>query len=113
VENHFTACYGGFGGNLHDGKIVCSAPTHIGPEDPQDNHDYRYLSDFTVTWKATNRLTSITDLSYVDEPVQAEGYGVAQYFTYALTNGLKNPPEVCYDRSLNKPMPLAIGLIAT
>ena len=88
-NNNSVAFYGGFVGNLYDGKVAYAALTHIGPEDPHNNHDYRYLSDFTVTWKATNRLTSITDLNYVyEQSVHAEGYGVAQYFTYTLTDWL-------------------------
>jgi hypothetical protein len=88
-NNDSASFYGGLGGSLAGGKVTYAALTHIGPENPNDNHDYRYLSDLTVTWKATDRLTSITDLNYVyEESFRAQGYGIAQYFTYAVTDWL-------------------------
>lgn len=88
VENNndspsFSAAVSGKAGN---GKVTYALATHFGPEDPHDNHDYRYLSDATLSWKATDQLTLTTDLNYVyEESVRARGYGIAQYLDYALT----------------------------
>jgi hypothetical protein len=61
--------------------------THAGPENAHDNHDYRYLSAITLTWKATDKLTSITDMNYAyEESFGAKGYGIAQYLTYAISD---------------------------
>ena len=88
-NNESASFYGGIGGSLWNGKVRYAALTHIGPENVNDNHNYRYLSDFTVTWNATDRFTSITDFNYVyEESFEAKGYGIAQYFTYAITDWL-------------------------
>jgi hypothetical protein len=88
-NNDSPSFYGGLGGSFGGGRVSYAALTHIGPENPDNNHDYRYLSDFTLTWKVTDRLTSITDLNYVyEESFNAQGYGIAQYFTYALNDWL-------------------------
>jgi hypothetical protein len=88
-NNNALAFHGGIGLNFYDGKVVVSASTHIGPETPHNNHDLRYLSDITTTWKITDMLTSITDLNYaLDEVSNAQAYGIAQYFTYAINSWL-------------------------
>src|SRR5437773_3033440 len=80
---------GGVGLNLLDGKLTILATTSIGPETPNNNHDQRYLNDITTTWKITDKLTSITDLNYArDEVIDAQAYGIAQYFTYAINSWL-------------------------
>ncbi len=86
-NNDSVSFYGGLGLNCCDGKVACAAMTHIGPENPRDNHDYRYLSDIVATWKITNKLTSITDINFIyEESVNAKGYGIAQYLTYAVND---------------------------
>jgi Putative beta-barrel porin-2, OmpL-like. bbp2 len=88
-NNDSLAFHGGFGLNLNGGKLVIAASTHIGPETPGNDHDLRYLSCVTTTWKITDKWTSITDLNYaLDEVTDAEAFGVAQYFTYSVTNSL-------------------------
>jgi hypothetical protein len=88
-NNDSLAFHGGIGLNFNEGKIVIAASTHIGPETPNNNHDQRYLSDITTTWKITDKLTSITDLNYaLDEVSDAQAYGIAQYFTYAINSWL-------------------------
>jgi len=80
---------GGFGLNLQDGKLTILAITSLGPETPNDNQDYRYLNDVTVTWKVSDKLTSITDLNYTyDDGANAACYGVAQYLTYQINDWL-------------------------
>ena len=88
-NNDAPAFHGGVGLNFNDGKVVVSASTHIGPETPHNNHDLRYLSDITTTWKITDKLTSITDLNYaLDEVAGAKAYGIAQYLTYSINSWL-------------------------
>jgi hypothetical protein len=88
-NNDSLAFHGGIGLNFNEGKVVVAASTHIGPETPNNNHDQRYLSDITTTWKITDKLTSITDLNYaLDEVSDAQAYGIAQYFTYAINSWL-------------------------
>ncbi|MBI2799829.1 MAG: porin [Gammaproteobacteria bacterium] len=88
-NNGSAAFHGGFGLTLLGGKVVSFASTHIGAENPRDNHNTRYLSDITTTWKISDTFTSITDLNYIyEESVDARGYGIAQYFTYAYSDWL-------------------------
>lgn len=80
----------GFGLNLLDGNLTVLELSHIGPENPHNNHSYRYLNDMTTTWKINKCLTSITDLNLVyDDLLPAWGGGVAQYFTYAVNDWLQ------------------------
>ena len=86
-NNDSVSFYGGLGLNCCDGKVTCAAMTHIGPENPRDNHDCRYLSDIVTTWKITDRLTAIIDMNFIyEESVNAKGYGIAQYLTYAVND---------------------------
>ena len=88
-NNDSVSFYGGLGGSFAEGKVSYAALTHIGPENPGDNHDFRYLSDVTLTWKPAPRFTSITDLNYVyEEAFDARGYGIAQYLTYEINRWL-------------------------
>jgi hypothetical protein len=91
IEDNNTALafHGGVGLNFNEGKIVVAASTHIGPETPNNDHDFRYLNAITTTWKITDKLTSITDLNYaLDEVSDAQAFGIAQYFTYAINSWL-------------------------
>ena len=86
-NNDSVAFHGGVGLNLCDGGLTVLATTHVGPETPDDNHDYRYLNDITIVAKPTKQLTLITDLNYIyDEAADATGYGIAQYLTYAFSD---------------------------
>src|SRR5438045_3334860 len=88
-NNDSVAFDGGIGLDLNESKLVISAATHIGPETPNNNHDPRYLSTITTTWKITDKLTSITDLNYAyDAGADAAAYGAAQYFTYTINSWL-------------------------
>src|ERR1700681_3647896 len=84
-NNHSAAFEGGIGLNLLDGNLTTLAVTHAGPEDPQNNHDWRYLNDITTTWKINKSWTSITDLNLVYDTLGGGkwGGGGAQYFTYS------------------------------
>src|SRR6266487_7013127 len=88
-NNDSLAFHGGIGLNFNEGKVVVAASTHIGPETPSNNHDQRYLNCITTTWKITDKLTSIIDLNYAhNDGADADGYGVAQYFTYTINSWL-------------------------
>ena len=77
----------GFGMTFNGGKLLVNAATHIGPETPDDDHDLRYLSDIYLTWKMTDKWTSITELNFArDDAANADGYGGAQYLTYAIND---------------------------
>ncbi len=88
-NNSSVAFEGGFGLNLLDGNLTTLAITHFGPENPGNNHDYRFLNDITTTWKINKCLTSITDMNLIyDQLLPAWGGGVAQYITYAVNDWL-------------------------
>jgi hypothetical protein len=77
----------GFGLNLSGGKLLVNAATHIGPETPDNNSDLRYLSDIYLTWKITDKWTSISEFNFIrDNAAEADGYGAVQYLTYAFND---------------------------
>jgi len=86
-NNDRPAFHGGFGLNFKEGKIVVLASTHVGPETSNDDHNIRCLNDVAITWKVTDRFTSITDINYAhDAGAEADAYGVAQYLTYTIND---------------------------
>lgn len=98
-NNDTLSFHGGFGLNLFDGKLAIMATTHIGAENDafnerggprgnlDTNSDNRYLNDIAITWKITDKLTSLTDINYIrDDGFDAEAYGIAQWFTYAFND---------------------------
>jgi hypothetical protein len=90
-NNSSIAFEGGVGLNLLGGNLTTVALTHIGPENPGNNHDWRYLNDITTTWKITSAFTSITDLNLIVDSIDNGkwGGGVAQYLTYSLNDWLQ------------------------
>jgi hypothetical protein len=97
-NNSAFAFQGGFGlNNLAGGKLTVSALTHIGqenaclnaPANVRCNSDFRYLNDVVLTYKATDKWTFVTELNYIrDDAFKADGYGIAQYATYAVNDTL-------------------------
>lgn len=86
-NNSAGAGQAGIGLNLMDGKLTILALTHIGPENPRNNDDLRYLNDITATLKVNDKLTLTTDVNYIrDDGLHAIGYGAAQYAVYNLTD---------------------------
>lgn len=96
---------GGIGGvNLTflGGNLTVLALTHVGPEQstralsPEGfnaNGEWRAYNDMVITYKASDKLTLTTELNWVrdaygfdDRPVN--GFGAAQYASYALTDTL-------------------------
>ena len=94
---------GGVGFNLLDGKLTMLATTNIGPQNPATpvgidqcggcapSSTLRFLNDLVVTWKATDKLTFITDMNWAHDDAAGgrDGYGIAQYVSYAITDFLK------------------------
>ncbi len=84
----------GLGFNLLDGNLTILALSHIGPENPSrvvPNADsyMRYLSDITVTYKATDKLSFTTEVNHIrDDFARADAYGAAQYVQYTLSDTL-------------------------
>jgi hypothetical protein len=88
-NNSSAGFHGGIGLSLADGAVTALATTHIGPENPGNNHDPRYLNDLVVTWKATPKFTAILDANFAEDesvPGTAKAYGAAIYFTYAVND---------------------------
>jgi Putative beta-barrel porin-2, OmpL-like. bbp2 len=88
-NNDSVSFHGGIGLNLLEGKLTILATTSIGPETPNNNHDQRYFNDIAITAKITDKFNSLTDLNYaLDEVSDAQAFGIAQYFTYAINSWL-------------------------
>jgi Putative beta-barrel porin-2, OmpL-like. bbp2 len=84
----------GFNLSLLDGKLTVLALTHIGPENPtrtvpNANSELRYLNDIAVTYKPSDTLSLTTEFNYIrDDAFNADGWGIAQYASYALNDKL-------------------------
>jgi hypothetical protein len=88
-NNGGAAFQGGFGLNgLADGKLTVLALTHLGPEDVAETKHWRFLNDIVATYKATDKLTFVSEFNYIHEEGfgGADGYGFAQYVSYALND---------------------------
>jgi hypothetical protein len=94
---------GGVGLNLMGGSLTVLATTNIGPQNPATavgiagcggcapSSTLRFLNDMVVTWKATDRLTFVTDMNWIHENGAGglDGFGIAQYAAYAINDWLK------------------------
>lgn len=97
----------GFGLNLWDGKLTVLALSHVGPENPTNAYPdsagkMRYLNDVVVTYKPSDKLSFTTELNYIkDDYFRAEGYGAAQYASYAISDTvtLNGRAEIWRDNS--------------
>ena len=103
-----SAFLGGVNLTLMDGNLTVLALTHIGPENASRalspagfnaNGYFRYFNDVVVTYKATTTLTLTTELNWVRDdfgatgfrtgkPSPSNGFGVAQYASYTLSDTL-------------------------
>jgi hypothetical protein len=96
---------GGFNLTFLDGKLTLLALTHFGPENAtrvlspigfNANGYWRFYNDVLLTWKATNTWTFVTEANWIRDgfgsvvnPGKAvNGFGVAQYASYALNETL-------------------------
>jgi len=94
-NNGVGAGLAGFGlNNLLGGKLTVLALTHFGPENPtrtvpNANSEFRYENDVVITYKPTDKLSFTAELNYIrDDAFRADGYGAAQYASYALSDQL-------------------------
>jgi hypothetical protein len=92
-NNRRPAGIAGFALNLLGGDLTFTALTHIGPEDAKRaapsfaNSALRYDNDVVVAYKYSDKLTFTTEVNYErEEGYRAEGYGAAQYVSYALND---------------------------
>ena len=87
-NNDAPGFHGGFKFSVGEGNVLEGA-THIGPESTDNNSDLRYINDLAWTWQISEKLSSTTELNYIrDEEADADGYGLAQYFTYVINDAL-------------------------
>ena len=96
-NNDVEAFHGGIGLNFFGGKLTVLATTSIGAENDANNEQFgvhtnsaiRQLHDVAITYKITDKLTTIIDANYgQDDGFHAEWYGVANYLTYAVNDWL-------------------------
>jgi len=101
-NNSAIAGIGGFGLNLMGGNLTVLALSHFGPEQPtrllsplgfNADGEWRSYNDVVITYKASDALTLVTELNWVrdaygtqNKPVN--GFGGAEYASYALTDTL-------------------------
>lgn len=86
-NNGSVSFHGGCGLNFYEGSLTALATTHIGPENPHNNHDQRCLNDLVVTWKVNANTIAVLDANFAqdDSPARnAKAYGAAAYLTYQL-----------------------------
>lgn len=84
--------------NLLDGKLSLIALDHMGPENssrvvPNASGYMRFYNDIVATYKATDKLTLVTEGNWVHDAFGAAGTGadaggVAQYASYTLSDTL-------------------------
>jgi hypothetical protein len=93
-NNSAPAGLAGFNLTLLGGDLTVLALTHIGPENPSrlvpgaDGY-MRYYNDVVATYKASKKLTLTTEANLVhDDYFKANGFGLAQYASYALIDQL-------------------------
>jgi hypothetical protein len=106
---------GGFNLTFLDGNLTALALTHFGPEQPtrllspegfNANGQWRYYNDVIVTWKATEKLTLVSEANLVRDGFGAvnkpvNGFGFVQYASYALTDTVALNGRVEYWRDDN------------
>ena len=79
-----------------DARIVGTAVHPAGPPARYNANNYmRYLNDVTITWKASDALTLVTEANWIRDdfdgifsgkPSPANAFGVAQYCSYMLSD---------------------------
>jgi putative OmpL-like beta-barrel porin-2 len=107
--NDSASFLGGFGLNLLKGDLTILALTHIGKALPSESNlgngtagvtffpdvGTRYYGDIVATYKWNKKLTTTYEFNYVQDdtsgfgsPHGATGYGIADYWVYALTDNV-------------------------
>lgn len=96
-NNSKLAGIAGVGLTLLDGNLTVLGLSHFGPNNAargpngveDANRQNTMFNDVTVTWKATDALTLITELNYAkDDLAEAQAWGIAQYGVYAVNDWL-------------------------
>ncbi len=97
-NNSAPAALGGFNLTLMGGNLTILALTHIGPENPSSvvpgaDGYMRAYNDAVITYKASDKLTLTTELNWARDAYgvkgsPANGFGIAGYASYALTDKL-------------------------
>jgi hypothetical protein len=107
-NNSSVAFLGGVNLTLMDGNLTILALTHIGPENASRvlspngfnaSGYYRYFNDILIGYKVTPELTLTTEFNWIRDdfgasgfatgkPAPANGFGVAQYASYAYSETL-------------------------
>jgi hypothetical protein len=108
-NNGSIAGVAGFGLNMLGGNLTLLALSHMGPENATNglapagfnaNSYMRYLNDAYLTWKVNDSLTLVTEANWIRDdflgnnpfvtgnPRPANGYGVAQYLSYTISDNL-------------------------
>jgi len=97
---------GGVNLTMLDGNLTILALTHVGPENASRalspigfnaNGYYRYFNDILIGYKATPELTLTTEINWIRDdfgasgfatgkPAPANGFGLAQYVSYAYSD---------------------------
>jgi hypothetical protein len=106
---------GGFNLTFFGGKLTILGLTHFGPEQAtrllsplgvNANGQWRTYNDLIITWKQSDALTLVTEANlvrdafgFVGQPVN--GFGVAQYASYALSSTLTLNGRIEYWRDDN------------
>ena len=103
IRGENNSALGGIGGvnlTLMGGSLTILALTHFGPEQasrvlsPEGvnaNGQWRYYNDIVTTYKATDKLTLVTELNWVRDDYGLVGktvnaFGAAQYVSYAVSD---------------------------
>ena len=102
-NNDVVSFIGGFVLTLLKGNLIIAGNTSIGAENDavfegtlgyhgntiHTNGDLRYYNEANITFKPTDKLSLITDLTFTrDDGFETQCYGVAQYATYAFNKYL-------------------------
>jgi hypothetical protein len=95
-NNGAAAGLGGFQLTLLDGKLTVLALTHFGAENsylvvPNAGSHLRFYNDAVITYKATDKLTLVTELDFARDDYGTNGrganaFGAAQYASYTLSD---------------------------
>jgi Putative beta-barrel porin-2, OmpL-like. bbp2 len=103
-NNGSAAGIAGFGLNMLDGNLTLLVLSHMGPENPSiglsplynANQYMRYENDTVLTWKVSDAITLVTEANWIRDdflgiirtgkPSPANGYGIAQYFSYTISD---------------------------
>lgn len=103
AQNHGPPAFlGGVGLNFLGGDLTVLALAHIGTEIPsaaiangllpptvKPDQAYREIYDLVTVWKAGDSLTLTNEINWFhDDGYQVDGYGMAQYASWALTDTL-------------------------